>query len=199
MWYRSALNFLTSRSMRTSSRNKRRRLAERNSVSRRLQLESLEDRSLLAAYVLTDLGNITPTDINAVGQVVGAASTPHNSRAFLWNNGTMIELGALRLDGYNGESQASAINDLGQVVGWSPVSVDGLFATHAFLITPEDTDEDSAPDRWFRDLDADGVNDLMIDLGVPAVSSYSMAVDINNAGQVVAVGNNMASYVAFLW
>jgi probable HAF family extracellular repeat protein len=156
---------------------------------------------------LTDLGTLpggdysTATDINAAGQVVGTADSPQNVRAVLWNNGTIINLGTRQLDGLNGESQASAINDLGQIVGWSDVKsrLDYPYLEpHAFLITPEDTDGDSTPDRWFRDLDSDGVNDLMIDLACPR-APYSLGIDINNVGQVVAVGNDMASYTAFLW
>ena len=59
-------------------------------------------------------------------------------------------------------SFAAGINDAGQVVGTSYTSSGAL---RAFLITPEDTNGDGAPDRWFRDTNADGRNDLMRDSG----------------------------------
>ena len=40
---------------------------------------------------------------------------------------------------------------------------------HAFLLTPEDTDGNGAPDRWFRDGNSDRKNDLMLDLGPDAL------------------------------
>src|SRR5262249_51103206 len=129
-------------------------------------------------------------DINAVGQVVGWAG-----HAVLWNNGTIIDLGRLEP---KGGSSAAAINDRGQIVGWSSVgaTINGRYTTHAFLLTPEDTDGDGPPDRWFRDFNADGANDLMTDLGPPPGStSWSQGAAINNAGQVVVNTPDKA----FLW
>ena len=48
------------------------------------------------------------------------------------------------------------------------------------MLTPEDTDGNGVPDRWFRDSNRDGKNDLMLDLGPDSVAN-----DVNNAGQVV--------------
>lgn len=70
--------------------------------------------------VLTDLGTLggaeaVPTDINERGQIVGTSTTADGSRhAFLWQDGRMTDLGPPAVD-----SGAVAINDRGQVIGWT--------------------------------------------------------------------------------
>ncbi|MBD1804346.1 DUF3466 family protein [Microcoleus sp. FACHB-SPT15] len=111
--------------------------------------------------IILDLPS-SANDINNSGQVVGAFSveivdvnTNNNYEAFLWQDGTVIELGTL--GGTN--SEANAINDLGQVVGEAQTS-SGDF--HAFF--------------W------DGA---MQDLGTLANYTSSVAYGINNKGRVV--------------
>ena len=70
--------------------------------------------------------------LNGAGQVAGQSSyyvggTNQGSRAFLWSNGTMTNLGSLG----GSSSVAIALNDSGQVVGNS--SVAGNATQHAFL------------------------------------------------------------------
>jgi probable HAF family extracellular repeat protein len=115
-------------------------------------------------------------DINGRGQVVGGQA----GHAALWQDGTLTDLGSLT--GPGGESGALALNDAGQVVGAS--------GGRAVLITPEDTNQDGAPDRWYRDDDRNGVNDLMTALG--AFVGESSAHDINAAGQVVGESGGRA-------
>src|SRR5262245_49299165 len=109
-------------------------------------LEILEHRDV-PSYSVIDLGSLGgvysythASDINATGQVVGMS----NGHAFLWQDGIMTDLGSLG----RGDSSAAAINDVGQVVGTAGAS-DGTL--HGFLLTPEDTDGNGVPDRWFRD------------------------------------------------
>jgi probable HAF family extracellular repeat protein len=157
-----------------------RRPVARRPQTARLGLEAIEDRCL-PSYLVTDLGTLGGDysyvrDINDSGQAVGYSLTAGgNVHGFVWQNGVMTDLGTL---GTN-SSEAFGINDFGQIVGRS-VTQDGTYAYHGFLLTPEDTDGNGAPDRWFRDSNSDGKNDLMLDLG-----PYSVANDVNNAGQVV--------------
>jgi probable HAF family extracellular repeat protein len=182
-------NFLKSL---TSTSSHRRRTRRRPS-SARLCLEALEDRCV-PSFSVIDLGTLggsdsQANDINASGQVVGRSFLANrDGHAFLWQNGVMTDLGTLG----GTFSNALGINDSGQIVGRSST---GEGTDDAFLLTPEDTDGNGAPDRWFRDSNSDGKNDLMLDLGPGTIAN-----DVNNAGQVV--GNlRLGAYNqhAFLW
>jgi probable HAF family extracellular repeat protein len=149
-------------------------------ATHRPNLEALEGRCVPAQYAVTDLGGSDSFvfDLNQAGQVVGDA----NNRAFIWDNGTTIDLGTLG----GTMSFARGINDLGQVVGAAYLPGDASY--HAFLITPQGG-------LWFQDDDLDERNDLMIDLGELPGSGYSEAHDINNAGEVVGGSGGRA----FFW
>src|SRR5947209_11095746 len=75
----------------------------RSSRRTRLQLEALEDRCV-PSYTITDLGAMSPSAINTVGKIAGAA----NGHAALWQNGALTDLGIA--------GQANDLNDAGQVV-----------------------------------------------------------------------------------
>jgi probable HAF family extracellular repeat protein len=94
-------------------------------------------------------------DLNDAGDAVGL--TYPTWHAALWRNGTTIDLGTLG----GARSQAVAVDEHGQVVGWSETA-DG--EQHAFL--------------W-----EDG---RLVDLGALAgAESSSRAVDINDRGQIL--------------
>src|SRR5262245_44024211 len=130
---------------------------------RRLQVEQLEDRCLLAVYALTDLGTLGgvsafAADINDAGQVVGYSSTASGqTHAFLWDDGVMTDLGTLG----GPYSSAGGLNDAGQIVGLSRVSTGNLI-TDSFI--------------W--------ENGVMTGLGITSTQG-TFASGINDAGQVV--------------
>jgi len=126
------------------------------------------------------------TGINFSRTIVGTgAAADGTSRAFIWENGVMTELGTL-----GGPSSGGvAINDFNQVVGWAETAVSFerkgrvLYVAHAFL--------------W--------EHGKMIDLGTLGCSSCladgdSYPTDINDWGEVVGHGSSSSGYyAAFLW
>lgn len=88
----------------------------------------------------TDLGDLGsggwPLGINDQGQVVGRAyvTSKRGYRAFLWQNGTMVDLNTLAGLGRGDPEmyEAKGINETGHIVG-SMTTVDG---SHRFLLTP---------------------------------------------------------------
>jgi probable HAF family extracellular repeat protein len=103
-----------------------------------------------------------------VGYSTNGAPLDHH--AFLWERGTMTDLGSLG----GGNSDAEAINASGQIVGLS-LTVSGQL--HGFV--------------WERGV--------MTDLGTLG-SDFSEAKGINSAGQVVGFSSPTSEQVhAFLW
>jgi probable HAF family extracellular repeat protein len=117
-------------------------------------------------------------------------------------NDLLVDLGTLPPAGADPVSSATAVNDAGQVTGYSyTVGLDGRAAYHAFLVTPTDSNGDGAVDTWFTGTA--GVNDLMADLGTLG-GANSWGRDINNRTQVVGESDYDAApgahYTrAFLW
>src|SRR5213080_4572230 len=147
---------------------------------------------------MTDLGTLpggsgsAAFGVNDRGQVVGCSYTnfcdPTNGSAFLWTpdvpngtTGSMIDLGTL--PGASG-SQASGINNAGEVVGCSYTSFCDPTSTDAFL--------------WRPDV-PNGTTGSMIDLGTLPGASGSEASGINNGGQVVGASGANFTARAFLW
>src|SRR2546427_12787642 len=117
---------------------------------------------------MTDVGNLggncesVASGINGPGQVGGVSLTAScAAHAFLWQNGTMADLGTLG----GTFSLANDINDRGQVVGESNTSSG---AYRAFL--------------W--------QNGTMTDLGTLPGGTASSASGINDLGQIVGASLN---------
>jgi len=131
----------------------------------------MEDLGTLSSEVGWDWARAAA--VNSSGYIAGWSNGPtRQQRATLWTPiGGPYDLGAL--SGAIGASLATAINDLGQLVGFSqPASGSGL---HAFLWTP------SAPGA---------TTGTMIDLGTLG-GTNSWAMGVNDAG--VVVGRSLTS------
>jgi probable HAF family extracellular repeat protein len=90
-------------------------------------------------------------------------------------------------------SAATGISNANHVVGWA--DVDNAATIRAFLVRPQNG-------VWYLDADANGVNDLLIDLGTLG-GAESSASDVNDAGFVtgysfLAITSVPARYHAFL-
>jgi probable HAF family extracellular repeat protein len=113
-------------------------------------------------------GTAWGNDINDAGVVVGRAQTAidEGDRAFVATANTMFNLGLLPGVDAEGSSEAVAINDAGQIAGWSNTSA-SPGPRHAVL--------------WSASY-------VIQDLGVLG-GTTSEAVDINDAGQVIGMSD----------
>jgi len=139
------------------------------------------------------------SDAATNGQVRAFLATPVNGQ---WNSGCstceepnnplLVNLGTLQAADL--ASSATAVNSLGEVVGWSYGGVGGYMA---FLIRPL-VNGQGQPIQWFAD-DGTGANALMTSLGTLG-GTNSWARDINAAGQIVGEADTAdGSTHAFLW
>lgn len=110
-------------------------------------------------------------------------------------NDLLIDLGTL--GGSDPVSSASAVNDEGQVTGYSYTSIGGLTAYRAFRVDPIDTDLDGKPDTWFV-AGPTGENTLMH--AIPTIGgngNNGWGRAINNAGDVAGESDMIAPNGAF--
>lgn len=175
------------------------------------------------SYTITDLGTLgglssAAFGINNLGQVVGGADLPDGKRhAFRWENGTMTDLGVLPGDQY---SEASDINNLGAVCGYSSFSGTGAWDsfvwqngtmtklphlsgaqtgdTSAFAINDARQVVGISRATLFEDHAFLWQNGTMMDLGTLG-GPYSIAWDINASGQIIGAAATSAAVHAFLW
>ncbi|MCL4196924.1 MAG: hypothetical protein KJZ69_05470 [Phycisphaerales bacterium] len=156
--------------------------------------------------------------MNNVGQVVGQSEYEFGnfaSRAFFWENGRMLALRAPRKGWFGGA--AFDINDLGYIVGaglggetqatgtlWidqQPIDLGSLSGrgSTAYAINDlgvivglsQTAQEDTHAVMW--------VDRQIVDIHTPQIGVFSVALDINNVGQVVGyAGNNGLAPWAFI-
>lgn len=130
------------------------------------------------AWTVTQIGQtgLWPLDVNDEGVVAGYEGTYPDYHAVVWTNGTTT---ALDTPENTIRSAASAINNLGQMVGSVTVRVESGERSEAAL--------------W----GADGSYTL---LGFLGNGTFSSALDINDLGQVVGVASPVGgTYTAVLW
>jgi probable HAF family extracellular repeat protein len=119
-------------------------------------------------------GGWTVNGSSASGQLLGATSLVPNPisslRAALFENGQAIALGTLGTQSGWEQSEATAMNSNGQVVGFSEVTQGNAYSSHAFLYQ----------------------HGSMIDLNslIPSSSGVTLsnALFINDRGQIIAAG-----------
>jgi probable HAF family extracellular repeat protein len=131
---------------------------------------------MVALPSLPDRPRTLARDINDKGVIVGSANAGGTDlgHAVLWSDGSLQDLGTLGTGLY---SEAWAVNNLGQVVGWSYTDGgNGLRGVHGFLYSQ-----------------AEGLVDLTPE------SDTGSALDINDAGQVTGYKTALGGYHAFRW
>lgn len=138
-----------------------------------------------AATAISDANHVVGwADVDGAGAIRAFMLRPVNGRWFVDGNSDlvndlMINLGTL--DAISPVSAAHGVNDAGWVTGYSYISEsntsNGEAAYHAFLVMPQGG-------SWYVDANADGVNDLMIDLGTLG-GNNSWGRAINGGGVVV--------------
>ncbi len=131
---------------------------------------------MVALPGLPDKPRTVARDINDAGVIVGSANAGGTDlgHAVLWSDGPAQDLGTLGTGFY---SEAWAVNNLGQVVGWSYTNGgSGLQGVHGFLYSQ-----------------AEGLVDLTPE------SDTGSARDINDSGQVTGYKTALGGYHAFRW
>ncbi len=110
-----------------------------------------------------------------------------------YGNDLLIDLGTL--GGSDPVSSATAVNDAGQVTGWSYTLANGVTAYRAFVLSPIDSNADQRPDTWFV-AGPQGENTLMV--AAPTLGgNNSWGRGINSAGDVVGESDAIAPNGAF--
>jgi probable HAF family extracellular repeat protein len=130
-------------------------------------------------YVVTDLGQLSPSAINKQGQVAGTL----NNHAYRWSRSRGLEdLGLLPDGTYSG---ATAINDLGTVAGFADGPAAGGYpgnVSHGAIWRPSGV---------IVDLGSD-------DCGM-FLEPWREALDINGSGKVVGYTECQDADFGFLW
>ena len=164
-------------------------------------------------YSITDLGTLggnysAATGMNNMGQVVGDSYTSSGAEhAFQYSNGQMTDLGTLQAP-YTGGSQATGINDAGQVIGGSidtaTGTAQGFIYSNGFMtdlsgatgaiIIPSVINNSGTIGGWVP-LQGAGTDSFVYNSGIRLdIGDFgyqsSTVVAINNRGVAVVENNN---------
>lgn len=144
------------------------------------------------SYNITDLGGLSPTDINNSTQVVGDL----NGHAYLWTASTgLTDLGLLPSGTF---SRAAAINDLGVVTGTAdgfgnvsgaPSDCSGTFLTQPFVWSPG-TGMQGLGILWGPGFSL--YSELNDYIACPAIPFH--ATGINEAGRVIGYTDQIVAW-----
>jgi Predicted integral membrane proteins containing uncharacterized repeats len=164
----------------------------------------------------TDLGDISPAAINSRGQIAGAIPTPISGErhAALWENGTIVDVGVLPGDT---SSNAQAINNRGQIVGWSS-SFSGVYRAFIWdngtMSELPGLDGQEGQDTYASDINnrgqvvgSSGSRPVMWENGIPIPldtflpSTSGRAFGINDSGDIVGYLQSPTSsdFLPVLW
>ena len=197
-----------------------------NTQMRINELDHIAGSNNLRAYIWRD-GVTTPLGtlendytfaygVNDLDQVVGTSyrDSMNCYRGFLWQNGTMIDIGSLTP---NGSTNPTDINNAGQIVGYCggkpflyqnnqmsqlPIP-SGYVVGQATAISPNGNIAGSCQtDNWQQSQGIAWINGQMQLVGLLPDLSYTDANGVNDLGQVVGVagpGGGTDPTTAFLW
>ena len=154
---------------------------------------------------IRDIGSLYPNDINNLGRVVGYYSTKINGdstvRSFMYNNGSMIDLGTISSDP-RAQSWANGINDFGQVVGSANTHYEGS-NFHANLYSDGVMEDIDTIGPYHEQSEAWVINNRGVVLGserdggiflyragkMKRLNIFGNALDMNDHGEFVGWGS----------
>lgn len=161
---------------------------------------------------------VTGNDMNDAGQVTGWFSSSGNTRAFLYKEGVLTDLGTLPGGSFsygyginkNGQVVGTALNSSGQyhAVLWNNGAIVDLGTlpghTTSYARAINDAGQivgESITGYPYSSRAFLWQNGVMTDLGNVADNDYVFASDINNLGQIVGSARTATQYrsTAFLW
>lgn len=129
-------------------------------------------------WQIEDIGDLggtfaLATRVNDLGKIVGYSATDTGpSHGFIWENGSMLDVGTLNYSGPFAFSQALGLNNLGEVVGFAYMVLGG--PEHGYVYSGGAQQDITPPGRFSL---AQGYN--INDLGV--IGGYISSADTNGA------------------